>query len=125
MGADSTVVVPEVFGEHADSIENDVEAAIEYASEQGVPIEEPGAGELDLLELGDADRGYLAIDLDTGYIANPEDLRLLAYSEDFLDQEPRDLVSLAEDDGSSPTISKTVFESKGLDYTPIFEDDED
>lgn len=125
MGADSTVIVPEVFGEHADSIDNDVEAAIEYGSDQGVPLEEPGAGALEVLELEEEERSYLAIDLDNGYLANVEDILLLPYAEETAELPAEELSELAQDNGQVPTVSRAVLDAEGLPYSPIFEDDEE
>lgn len=116
LGADTTVVVPEVYGEVGYEIAYDEDAAIEYGEAQGHPILEPGAAGVPVDELGDEPRGYLAIDTDTGFVCNAEDLRLVPYSgEELSSEEALELASSAP----APVASKDVLNAEGLPFESV------
>ncbi len=120
LGADTTVIVPEVFGGFGYDILYDPDAAIEYAEQQGVQLDPPG-GELELSKLGAEHRSYLAIDIETGASAAPADLRLVPaggeeHLEELLEMETSSLRELALEEGLVPSVSSVIRDLEGLPF---------
>ena len=116
--ADTTVVVPEVYGSVAYDILYDDDAAIEYGEAQGVELELPEGDGIPVSQLADEPRGYLAIDLDSGESADPSSLVIVpAPIEDFL--EPDELIELGQTEGRVPLVGVEVLEAEGLPFESI------
>lgn len=121
LNADSTVVVPEVLGAAGYDILYDTDAAIEYGEAQGVKLEEPGTEGLEVSELADQPRGYLAIDLDTGYVTDAENLVLIPYTEDAELEDPEKARVIASSSGQAPVVHPDVLEAAGLPFESVLE----
>lgn len=120
LGADTTVVVPEVLGELAYDLIYEPDAAIEYAEAQGVELELPGAADLQVSALDDEPRGYLAIDTETGVLANASSLRLVADTDDgALLDEPADHIREVGLAGETPTVPAAVRDLEGLPFESV------
>jgi hypothetical protein len=120
LGADTTVIVPEVFGGFGYDILYDPDAAAEYAEQQGIRLDPPAAA-LALSNLSAEPRPYLAIDLETGVTAAPEDLRLLAVSGDEADEllegPTADLKARALAEGLVPSVdADAIRAAEGLPF---------
>lgn len=119
LGADTAVVVPEVFGGFGYDILYDPDSATEYAEQQGVVLDPPGAA-LPLSNLSSEPRSYLVIDLETGVSADPADLRLLAVSaeeaEELLEGPTADLKARALAEGLVPSVNESIRDAEGLPF---------
>lgn len=116
LGADTTMVVPEVQGAVGYDIMYDEDAAIEYGEAQGHELEAPGAEGIPVDQLADEPRGYIAIDTDTGYVCGAEDLKLVAAPDEDLD--PAQALELAKT-GQVPVVSKDVLNAEGLPFESV------
>lgn len=119
LGADVTVIVPEVFGGVAYDIMYDADAAIEYADAQGVAIELPGAAELALNTLDSEPRGYLAIDLEQGTTVDPAGLRLVPARELDSAEDEDEVLELAKTAGEVPSVPVTIRDLEGLPFESV------
>lgn len=115
LAPDTTVIVPEVLGALAYDILYDDEAAIEYGDTQGLALDEPGAEGIPVNELEDEPRGYLAIDTDSGYVADASNLRLVDYNDELTDEELQD----AAQTGKIPVAPVGVREIEGLAFESV------
>jgi len=117
LGADTTVVVPEVLGAVGYDIMYDPDAAIEYGEQQGAQLLEPGAEGIPADQLVDEPRGYLAIDTDTGYVCDAENLKVVgAPAEDAIT--PAQGIELAQT-GEVPVVPTDVRDAEGLPFESV------
>lgn len=116
--ADTTVVVPDVYGGAAYDILYDPDAAIEYGEAQGVELEVPEGDGIPVTQLDDEPRAYLAIDLDTGETADPASLVLVpAPLPEFM--EPDETIQFANEQGQVPLVGVEVLEADGLPFESV------
>lgn len=116
LGADTTMIVPEVLGAVGYDIMYDEDAAIEYGEAQGHELEAPGAEGISVDQLADEPRGYIAIDTESGYVCGAEDLRLVPAPDE--DLEPDEALALAKT-GEIPVVSKDVLDAEGLPFESV------
>lgn len=122
LSPDTTVIVPEVLGGLGYDILEDSDSAIEYGLSQGLPLEDPDADGLPVTELEFQPRGYLAIDTDTGYVAEAFDVVLIELPGD--DEDDLDTVSAREKGraaGQVPVAPKEVLDLEGLPFESVIE----
>jgi hypothetical protein len=117
LAPDTTVIVPEVLGALAYDILFDDEAAIEYGDAQGLALDEPGAEGIPVTELDDEPRGYLAIDIDSGYVVDAANLVLIDFDDELTDEE---LLTAAEN-GSVPVAPVGVRDIEGIPFESVSE----
>lgn len=119
--ADTTVIVPEVYGAVAYDILYDPDAAIEYGEAQGVDLELPDGDGIPVTQLADEPRGYLAIDLDSGETADPSSLVIVpAPMPEFLDED--ETIELGRSEGQVPLVGVEVLDAEGLPFESVIED---
>lgn len=118
LGADTTVIVPEAFGAAGYDVAYDADSAIEYGEQQGIALDMPGSPGIPVQDLDEEPRGYLAIDTDTGYVADPADLRVVPLEDDMEDLTPDDALELAKS-GQEPVVSDAVRDVEGLPFESV------
>lgn len=116
LGADTTMIVPEVQGAVGYDIMYDEDAAIEYGEAQGHELEAPGADGIPVDQLVDEPRGYIAIDTDTGYVCGAEDLKLISAPAE--DLEPAEALELSKA-GEVPVVEAAVRDAEGLPFESV------
>lgn len=115
MSPDTTVIVPEVLGALAYDILYDDDSAIEYGDAQGLSLEDPGADGIPVNELDEEPRGYLAIDIDSGYVADASNLVLIDYNDEFTDEELLE----SSKNGKVPVAPVGVRDIEGMPFESV------
>lgn len=117
-GADTSVLVPQVYGGLMYDVYEDPEAAVEYGETYGTPLEDPGIGvPIDSIS---GDRDYLVIDLENGSITEPGTLRAVPAGDENDYPLADEAIAMAER-GDVPSVSELAFEVEDPPFESVTE----